>query len=264
MSLRAVRQRVDNRLRSKATALLGSIEGGLDRIMMGWLLVAGLASAVRVAASSAGAPIGGPSLATVTPYLLLILLPFASMVLALRWFADGDSQPQPEFRLARVARWRGITRDEAIRHRLYGAGGIMVSLLIGILLNVPVRALEYLAAMPAISGPVPSWLTTLHLAMTVDVVLLSSLYTIAFVAALRRVPLFPRLLVAIWLLDMVMQLVIAELVAAAPNLPVAVAEALQSLLEGNIKKVLISVTIWLPYLLLSERVNVTYRHRISD
>jgi hypothetical protein len=46
--------------------------------------------------------------------------------------------------------------------------------------------------------------------------LFGSLYTIAFVAALRKVPLFPRLLAAIWL----------------------------------------------PYLLLSRRVNVTYRSRI--
>jgi hypothetical protein len=40
------------------------------------------------------------------------------------------------------------------------------------------------------------------------------------------------------------------------------AEALQSLLYGNIEKTLISVTIWLPYLLLSKRVNITYRHRL--
>jgi hypothetical protein len=38
--------------------------------------------------------------------------------------------------------------------------------------------------------------------------------------------------------------------------------ALHSMLEGNVKKVLISMALWLPYLLLSTRVNVTYRHRI--
>jgi hypothetical protein len=41
-----------------------------------------------------------------------------------------------------------------------------------------------------------------------------------------------------------------------------VAEALHALLEGNVKKVLISMALWLPYLLLSTRVNVTYRHRV--
>ena len=38
--------------------------------------------------------------------------------------------------------------------------------------------------------------------------------------------------------------------------------ALENLLEGNVKKVLISVALWLPYLLMSTRVNVTYRSRI--
>jgi len=258
VSLEAVGRQLHHRLQARASSLLLSIEGGLDRIMMGWLLLAGLASALRIATS----PTGIPSTATVLPYALLILAPFASMVLALRWFADGDSQPQPQLRLARLGRWRDVPGDQARRHALYGTGGIMVSLLVGILLNVPVRAAEYLAAIPALAGTVPPWLSTLHLVMTIDVVLLSSLYTIAFVAALRRVPLFPRLLAAIWALDLAMQMVIAELVAATPGLPMTVAAALEALLEGNAKKVLISVALWLPYLLLSARVNVTYRHRL--
>ncbi len=184
------------------------------------------------------------------------------MVLALRWFADEDRLAQPTMRLARVGAWRGVDRTEAMRHSLYGAGGIMVSLLIGMLLNVPVRAMEFLAAMPALSGPVPAWLGMLHMMMTLDVVLLSSLYTIAFVAALRRVPSFPRLLVAIWLLDLTMQVLTAQMVAGMPDLPANVAAPLQALLEGNVKKVLISVALWLPYLLMSKRVNVTYRHRV--
>ena len=247
------------KLRARATSLLLSIEGGLDRIMIGWLLVAGLACAARIAAS----PLQGPLTASgLLPYLLLTFAPFASMVLALRWFAEGDRLPQAELRLARLGRWRSVPREEAMRHPLYGAGGIMVSLLVGMLLNVPVRAAEYLASLPALTGTVPSWLTTLHLLMTVDAVVLTSLYTVAFVAALRRVPLFPRLLVAIWCADLAMQLAIAEAVAGTQGLPPAVAAALHNLLDGNVKKVLISVGLWLPYLLLSRRVNVTYRHRI--
>ena len=99
--------------------------------------------------------------------------------------------------------------------------------------------------------------------MTLDVVLLSSLYTIAFVAALCRVPLFPRLLAAIWLIDIAMQLGIAQAVAGTPGLPGPVAEALQALLAGNVTKVMISICLWLPYLLLSKRVNVTFRHRVE-
>jgi len=86
---------------------------------------------------------------------------------------------------------------------------------------------------------------------------------IAFVAALRRVPLFPRLLVAIWMGDLTMQLVTAKLVVAAGPLPLDVATALEQMLTGNVKKVLISMGLWLPYLLLSKRVNVTYRHRVA-
>ncbi|MEP7315936.1 MAG: DUF2569 family protein [Sphingomicrobium sp.] len=246
-------------MHARSAALLVSIESGLDRIMHYWLLLAGLAAALRIALSPIPA---GLQAATVAPYLLLIFAPFASMLLALRWFADGDHQPQPALRLARISAWRSIGRPEAIRHPLYGTGGIMVSLLIGMLLNVPVRAVEYLAAMPALSGPVPAWLATLHMMMTLDVVLLSSLYAIAFVAALRRVPSFPRLLAAIWLIDLAMQFATAQIVAGTPDMPRNVAGALQPLLEGNVKKVLISIALWLPYLLLSKRVNITFRHRL--
>jgi len=252
--------RYETRLRGRASGLLLSLEGRLDRIMQGWLLLAGLACAARIATSPFHATIG---IGGVLPLLLLILAPFASMVLALRWFADGDSQPQPRTRLALIGRWRSVGAEEARRHHLYGAGGIMVSLLVGILLNVPIRALEYLAAIPPIAGPVPEWLTVLHTMMTLDVVLLTSLYTIAFVAALRRVPLFPRLLVAIWAVDLAMQLIVAQAVVSTPGLPPAVADALQALIDGNVKKVLISVGLWLPYLLMSRRVNVTYRHRVA-
>lgn len=247
------------KLHAKSAALLVSLESSLDRIMLLWLLLAGLAAALRIALSPIPA---GLQPATFAPYLLLIFAPIASMALALRWFADGDRLAQPKVRLARIGVWRAVGRPAAMRHALYGAGGMMVSLLVGMLLNVPVRAAEYLAAMPALSGPVPAWLAKLHLMMTIDLVVLTSLYAIAFVAALRRVPLFPRLLCAIWMLDLAMQFATARMVAGMPGLPANVAGALQPLLEGNVTKVMISVALWLPYLLLSKRVNVTYRDRI--
>ncbi len=248
------------RLSAKSASMLLSIEGGLTRIMTGWFVVAVLASAIRIAAS----PIkSAPDMVTILPYLLLVGTPLVSMGLALIWFRNGDALPQPTTRLAVLGRWRSVPSSEARQHALYGSCGIMVSPLVGMLLNVPVRALEYLAAMPALSGPVPAWLSTLHFAMTLDVVLLTSLYTIAFVAALRRVPLFPRLLVAIWAVDIAMQLGIATVVAGTEGLPPQVAEALRALLDGNVKKVLISVALWLPYLLMSKRVNVTFRHRVE-
>jgi len=247
------------KLHVKSAALLVSLEASLPRIMLLWLLLAGFAAGLRIALSPSPA---GVEPTTFAPYLLLVFAPIASMMIALRWFADGDGLVQPTVRLARIGAWRSVGRSQAKRHALYGAGGIMVSLLVGMLLNVPVRAFEYLAAMPALSGPVPAWLATLQLMMTIDVVLLSSLYAIAFVAALRRVPSFPRLLVAIWILDLAMQFATARMVSGMPDLPANVAAALQSLLEGNVMKVAISIALWLPYLLLSTRVNVTYRHRV--
>ena len=253
--------RVSQALHARSAALLLSLENRLDRILQGWLLVAGLASAARIATTPPWAATHGV-LPVITPYLLLVLAPFASFVLALRWFRDGASQPQPLTRLALAGRWRTVTAAEARRDPLYGTTGIMVSVLIGMLLNIPVRAAEYMVSMPPVAGDTPAWLSTLHFAMTLDVVLFTSLYAVAFVAALRKVPLFPRLLATIWVADITMQLVTGTLVASAGHVPPNVANALQSLLYGNIQKTLISVTIWLPYLLLSRRVNVTFRHRV--
>ena len=86
--------------------------------------------------------------------------------------------------------------------------------------------------MPAVSGELPAWLSILHMMMTLDVVMMTSLYAIAFVAALRHVPL-PRLLVVIWGLDLAMQLMTAEFVAGTPGLPPAVADALHDLLTAT-------------------------------
>ena len=250
---------VRRNLHARSVAMLASLESGLDRMMRWWMLVALLACSARAAAAPLGVANTGPQ--SIISYLLVILAPVVSTLLALRWFADSDRQAQPATRFAFGGRWRELSRDEARTHPLYGTAGIMVSLLVGMLLNVPVRAAEYLAAIPPIPSVAPHWLSTLQVAMTFDVVLFTSLYPIAFVAALKRVPLFPRLLAAIWVLDIVTQLGIARIVAGT-NLPHAVAGALQTLLLGNVKKVLISVCLWLPYLLLSTRVNVTFRQRV--
>lgn len=246
-------------LHARSVAVLGTLESGLDRMMRWWMVVALLACSARAAAAPLGVVHTGPQ--SIISYFLVILAPVVSTLLALRWFRDAELQPQPQTRLAFPGRWRTISKDEARSHPLYGTTGLMVSLLLGMLLNVPVRAAEYLAAIPPIPSVAPEWLSTLQFAMTFDVVLFTSLYPIAFVAALKRVPLFPRMLAAIWLLDITMQLGIARIVAGT-DLPHPVADALQTLLVGNVKKVLISIFLWLPYLLLSTRVNVTFRQRV--
>lgn len=245
---------------TRSAALLLTVEQRLDRILQVWMLFAGLACAARVAMAPRGVPIAGVS--TWGSYMLLVLAPLASTLLALRWFADSQGMPQPATRLGRFGRWRDLPRAEAERHPLYGTNGLMVSLLIGIMLNVPVRAAEYLVAIPPLPAHSPAWFSAMHFAMTFDVVLFGSLYMIAFVAALRRVPLFPRLLVAIWIADLGMQLVTAKLVVGAGGLPAPVSLALHHVLEGNVRKVLISMALWLPYLILSTRVNVTFRNRV--
>lgn len=247
------------RMRLKSAALLLSLEVRFDRVLIGWVLLSSLACAARIATSP---PLHGPSVQGLLPLLLLIVGPVASVLAARRWFADGDRQPQPNLRFARVGRWRQVSLAEAQRSPLYGNSGIMVSLLVGILMNIPVRALEYLGAMPAVSGPLPAWLLVLHTMLSFDVVLMTSLYAIAFVAALKRVPLFPRLLVTIWWLDLCMQLVTSSVVGQVQGLPADVAFSLQAMLHGNVVKVLISVGVWFPYLLLSRRVNLTFRARV--
>ena len=221
VSPRATARAVGQRLHAKSAALLVSLEGGLPRIMTWWFVAAMLGSALRIAASPLH---GAPGLDTYLPYILLVTAPLLSMGLALHWFRGGDRLPQPATRLAVVGRWRSVPAHEARRHPLYGTSGVMVSLLVGMLLNVPVRALEYLAAMPALAGDVPPWLS---------------------------------------LVDLAMQLGIAGAVASTDGLPAPVGDALHTLLDGNVKKVLISVVLWLPYLLLSRRVNVTFRHRVE-
>jgi hypothetical protein len=250
---------ISQRMRARSASLLVTLDNKLDRILVWWLIIAGTASIARIALTPHKLPMA--PLSTFASYMLLVVAPFASTLLALRWFSDGDRQPQPSIRLARVGRWMPLNREQAQAHPLYGTTGIMVSLLVGMMLNVPVRAAEYFAAMDPLPETAPHWLSVLHFAMTLDVVLFGSLYMIAFVAALRRMPLFPRLLLVIWLADLTMQLATAQMVSAT-HIPAPVADAVHTLLIGNVKKVLISIGLWLPYLLLSTRVNVTFRHRV--
>ena len=137
----------------------------------------------------------------------------------------------------------------------------MVSLIVGMMLNVPVRAAEYLAAMPPIPPPRRTGCPCLHFAMTARRRGVHQLVHDRFRCSSAPRPSVSAPALAIWLGDLSMQLVTAQMVAST-HLPANVAAALQSLLTGNVKKVLISMALWLPYLLLSTRVNVTYRHRV--
>jgi hypothetical protein len=253
---------IASELQRRSAAFVGSVDRGHRQLLAWWTIAASLACGVRLSTASFPSLPLQAQLASALPYVLVVGAPIVSFLLALRWFRDGDRMPQPRFRLARYGRWHNVRREEARSLPLYGVTGIMASLILGMLTNIPVRTLEFLAAMPALGAAPPAWFGSLYLLMLVDVVMLSSLYAVAAVAALRHVPLFPRMVALIWGADILMQLVIAQVITGVPDLPPAVAVALHPLLEGNIDKVLISVALWAPYLLLSKRVNLTFRRRI--
>jgi hypothetical protein len=255
---------VKDHLYRKSVALVLSMQVNLQRIVAGWILIAAFACGVRMAFPAtpyATTPwVSGTGL---LPYLLVVGAPVGALLLGLKLFPAGRVHAQPSFRLAKVGRWRKIDCLKAREMSQFGLYGVMASLLLGIALNVPVRTLEFLSAIPALGSYSPGWYVSLYAVMLADVVLLSSLYMFAFAMALRMAPLFPRFLVMVWGVDLVAQLGIAQLVVQIGDVPHAVEMSLAGLLEGNVKKVLISAALWLPYLLLSERVNVTFRNRVS-
>jgi hypothetical protein len=131
-----------------------------------------------------------------------------------------------------------------------------------LLLNVVVRSMEFLVAVPALSTAAPLWGQRLFHVMSADVAVMGFFYMICFAMALRSVPYFPKMLLFVWILDVAAQLIIAHTISPLEGLPASVASSLHDLLQGNIIKVLISAFVWVPYLMLSDRVNITYRQRI--
>jgi hypothetical protein len=164
--------------------------------------------------------------------------------------------------LARYGRWAQLDCVKVRRMRQFGASGWMVALMFMTLLNVPMRTVEYLAAIPALEGSSPAWLQLVFYAMTANLIVMGSLYAVAFVMALRLVAWFPRFIVMVWGVDLLLQLGIGRLIVSASDLPSAAATTLEAMLAGNIYKTGVSVALWLPYLLMSDRVNLTYRSRV--
>lgn len=250
------------KLNLKSIALMGSLHRNLRTIAVAWILVMSFACGLRLAFSATDIVFGWSAVAAVAPYILVIASPVAVLFLLLRIFPANGLFAQPEIRLARYGRWRELSCLEANGHPLFGTTGMMASLVIGMLINVPFRSIEFLMAIPALGSHPPLWFSDLFTLMAADLIVMNGLYITAFVMAIRHVPWFPRFLLLVWGVDLCSQLVIAQLVAATPNVPAAVSSALSGLLVGNLQKVLISAAIWLPYLLLSDRVNLTYRRRV--
>jgi hypothetical protein len=261
--MQAWMRELGNDLYRKSISAIAALENGMGRVIFGWVVVAGLLGILRIL--FAVSPIDGPVafLQTLLPYALVVAAPVGAYMIGNALFPRGALYAQPQIRLARYGRWTDVDCLSAREHPLFGPTGMMASLVIGMMINVPVRSLEFLAAVPAMNGHAPIWGQILMAAMTMDVVVMNFLYMLAFMMALRSVPFFPRFLLVVWGIDITSQLTIAQFVGNAPGLPGSVGTAMGDLLSGNLKKVAISAALWLPYLLLSERVNLTYRLRLA-
>lgn len=258
---RALLARIGGTLERRSRTLVARLPQAIERAIPVWIVLVAAAAALRIMASPTAIRDVVDFAWLALPYALIALAPVAALRIAGAAFAGPVLPAQPALRLARVGTWRRLDPVAARDHPAFGPFGFMASLMIGMLLNVPVRTIEFVLAIPAMNANAPAWGSTLFMAMAAEVMAMNFLYIVCLVMALRSVPAFPRMLVVVWMLDIMAQLAIANRVAAAPGLPQPVAAAMVDLLTANTTKVLISAAIWLPYLLLSPRVNVTYRSR---
>ena len=249
-------------LEERSVAIPRLLARNMDRIAVCWMAVFLLAAAPAVLLSVTPPRTAAEFASLVLPYLLIAIAPVAGLQLTLRAFPNGLMIARSTFHLSLYGRWRRVDMIEARNNPDFGPSGFMASLLIGLLLNVVVRSGEFLGAVPALSKAAPAWGQTLFHVMAADVAVMGFVYMVCFVMALRAVPYFPKMLLLAWALDTLAQLVIARTISPLAGLPGSVAGSLQALLLGNITKVLISAFVWLPYLMLSDRVNVTYRQRV--
>ncbi|MGN3975107.1 DUF2569 domain-containing protein [Tsuneonella sp. SYSU-LHT278] len=238
------------------------LEMRMPALAVAWLAVFALACVPRVLFPATAVSSPMDVFLLIAPYALIALAPLAGFVVAAGSFPRGILTAQPSIRLSVYGRWRRLGVIEAQSNPAFGPTGFIASLLVGMLLNVVVRSFEFLVAMPAMGGEAPTWGNRLFMMMAGDVIVMNFFYMVCFVMALRTVPLFPRMLLFAWGLDILLQLFIGSTIVATPGIPAEVARPLHALLEGNIQKVLISAFVWLPYLILSDRVNVTYRRRV--
>jgi len=254
--------RLADKLEARSRSLVAMLNLRMEGIIVGWIAVVVALGLIKVALASQGRFGLVPFLVTLLPYLLIAAAPIVGYRVTSGSFPSGLISAQPLVRLCWYGTWRKVDPLTARQSPGFGPSGFMASLLVGILLNVPLRSFEFMLAMPAIPPSAPIWATHLMIAMTVDVVVMNFFYMVCFVMALRSVPLFPRLLLFAWVVDVAMQFAIAHYAISAPGLPAGVAGGLQNLLDGNLKKVMISAFVWLPYLILSDRVNLTFRQRV--
>ncbi|MFM5949353.1 MAG: DUF2569 domain-containing protein [Novosphingobium sp.] len=247
---------------AKSSAVPRLLARNMDSLALVWMAVFLLAALPMILLSVTPARNIAELASLALPYLLIAIAPVAGLRLTLRAFPNGLITARPAFHLSGYGRWTRVDPVRAADSPDFGPSGFMASLLIGLLLNVVIRSGEFLVAVPALSSAAPDWGRALFHIMAADVAVMGFFYMVCFVMALRSVPYFPKMLLFVWGLDILAQLLIAQQIGPMAGLPASVAGSLQQLLQGNITKVLISAVVWLPYLMLSDRVNITYRQRI--
>ena len=248
------------KLALRSIAITRWIEAHLFHLALGWVIVMALLSGAKLAKVAwIGASFDWLALAAI-PYLAIIAAPLLGFRIARDAFQSVEGNPG--LRLALFGRWRSVRKREAQSHPLYGTTGFLTSLIVGLLFGVVLRTGEFFMIQPALYAHAPAWSHILYLAMAAELAMMNFFYMVCFVLALRRVPLFPKMLAYAWLLDILSQIAIAWSLAGV-GLPKEVAAPLSTLLVANMNTVMVSIGIWMPYLLLSERVNVTFRQRVS-
>lgn len=259
---RAMLDQVKDGLYRRSIRFVAPLEHHVRALLLGWTIIVATICAFRVAFPlTPDTGLGSALLLLLGPHALIMASPFFAYWAANAIFPRGVDFAQPEIRLAKFGKWQPLDPVAAREHPAFGPVGIMASLLLGMLLNVPIRTAEFMAAVPAMTSAAPLWGQMIYLGMAADLVLMNFLYTLCFFMALRRVPFFPRMLLLTWGIDVLSQIALVHYLGGAPGLPGPVAQAMLPLLESNIKKAFISILVWMPYLILSERVNVTYRWR---
>lgn len=239
------------------------LELRMENIVGWWASLLLAVSIVKVAFAPAPPASLPEALAMALPFLALGAAPIIGYRLAAGAFPRGHLMDQPAVRLAVYGSWRQAGTDDLRRSQLVGPTGFLVSLIVGLLINVPFRSLKFLAIIPAVGPADPHWAQTLVAGFTVQAAVMNFLYMVCFVMALRRIPLFPRMLVVVWSLDLASQFVLAHVMGGA-GLPASLAQPLIDSLSDNLTHVLIAAAIWLPYLLVSDQVNLVYRFRLRD
>lgn len=250
------------RLMRQSRRFVDLLEANLFGVTVGWLAIVGILTTMRLADPAAPINALGDAWAMMTGYAIIAVAPVLGYLVGVGAARALGRELRVRHRIAILGNWRAVDRETARLRPEFGPYGFLASLVFGLLLNVAIRTFEFYTAVPAMSANAPLWAQTMFGVMAVDLVVTSFFYMTSLALALRLNPLFPRMLFLAWAVDLYMQIFLARRLAMAGGVPDMLNEPIRDLLDGNITKVLIGTVIWLPYLLLSRRVNVTYRLRV--